>query len=416
MAGLLRGNKTFGEILDANRGAGPGFDLLRIGLAVTILASHASHLAGNHGALSALLKSIFHLHQQIGPAVSAAAPVAVGGEPPGEAVVGLGRPYTLSHVPMFFALSGFLVTGSALRTRNVFRFLGLRGLRIFPALLVELALSAFVLGAIFTTVPLKDYFSSAGFWSYFENLIGIVHFYLPGVFEHFTPSSKVNANLWTLPSEFDCYWIAAVLMVVGVMFNRVIFTWLLGIATVGLLIANSFFGFQVTNEILPGPVITYYFMVGVAFHLWRDKIPYSPAMFVVSVVVSSVLMMFTNTVYLYPALLTYVTVFIGLSPLPQFKLLKSGDYSYGVYLYGYPITQALIAAIPAIRGNFLLILASSLVVTFLFAAFSWHAIEKNVLKLKKYLSPKSAAISESLHPGATGVVEAEAMVAEPKQG
>jgi peptidoglycan/LPS O-acetylase OafA/YrhL len=35
-----------------------------------------------------------------------------------------------------------------------------RGLRILPALIVEVALSAFVLDAIFTTLPLSEYFTA----------------------------------------------------------------------------------------------------------------------------------------------------------------------------------------------------------------------------------------------------------------
>ena len=51
---------------------------------------------------------------------------------------------------MFFALSGFLVTGSALRTGRLVPFLGLRVLRLLPALFVEVTLSAIILGGIFT--------------------------------------------------------------------------------------------------------------------------------------------------------------------------------------------------------------------------------------------------------------------------
>jgi peptidoglycan/LPS O-acetylase OafA/YrhL len=64
---------------------------------------------------------------------------------------------------MFFALSGFLVIGSAFRTRRVLPFLTLRFFRIFPPLLVEVTLSAVVIGAIYTTLPLDGYYTSKGF-------------------------------------------------------------------------------------------------------------------------------------------------------------------------------------------------------------------------------------------------------------
>ncbi len=60
----------------------------------------------------------------------------------------------------------------------------LRALRLIPALAVEVTLSALLLGAFFTTLPLGRYLSSPELISYFGNVVGLVHFTLPGVFEH----------------------------------------------------------------------------------------------------------------------------------------------------------------------------------------------------------------------------------------
>jgi peptidoglycan/LPS O-acetylase OafA/YrhL len=75
----------------------------------------------------------------------------------------------------------------------VLPFLGLRFFRIFPALCVEVALSAIVIGALFTSLPLSEYFSSTGFFVYFGNILGIVQMHLPGV--TFGGNDVVNANL-----------------------------------------------------------------------------------------------------------------------------------------------------------------------------------------------------------------------------
>ena len=40
--------------------------------------------------------------------------------------------------------------------------------------------------------------------------------------------------------------------------------------------------------------------------------------------------------------------------LPKVPFLSSGDYSYGIYLYGFPFTQALVAMHPVFRGSGLL--------------------------------------------------------------
>src|SRR5271170_8071198 len=66
-------------------------------------------------------------------------------------------------LPMFFALSGFLVAGSLERSKTLITFLGLKAFRIVPALAGDVLLSALILGPIVTTVPLTTYFFSPEF-------------------------------------------------------------------------------------------------------------------------------------------------------------------------------------------------------------------------------------------------------------
>jgi peptidoglycan/LPS O-acetylase OafA/YrhL len=389
---------TFLHILDKNRGIGPGFDLLRLLLALSILASHCSGLSGHAGWLSSHLESALHLlFSSSEQAPHIATTQDASGAELLHRVSGPARPYVLSRVPMFFALSGFLVSGSAFRTRSLIPFLGLRVLRILPALFVEVTLSAVILGGLFTNFTLYDYYTSSGFLAYFLNIVGMIHFELPGVFTQ-NPQPVVNANLWTLPSEFHAYAITAVFIVSGLLFNRQIFTGIFLLATLPLLYANVFFGFGEGPLGLDGTTTVYYFFMGVLFFMWREKIIYSPTLFAISAIACYPLMLSSHTAFIYPALLTYITIFIGMSKLPQLSFLKTGDYSYGIYLYGYPITQALIAAVPVLRNDLSLLLAATTLCTFTFAYLSWHLVEKRVLFLKNYLSPRSAAISETMHP------------------
>lgn len=119
------------------------------------------------------------------------------------------RPVFAIVLPMFFALSGFLVAGSPVRCKTLISFLGLRVFRIVPALTVEVLLSALILGPIFTTKPLSEYFSSRSFFTYFLNVAGDVHFNLPGVFADNPHPSIVNGQLWTVPWELRCYMLLA---------------------------------------------------------------------------------------------------------------------------------------------------------------------------------------------------------------
>jgi peptidoglycan/LPS O-acetylase OafA/YrhL len=351
---------TFGSILDRHRGEGPGFGILRLGLAIAILRIHAVYLSRM--------------------------PVATAGGA-SDAPHGWSGPshvFFIFMVPAFFALSGFLVTGSALRLRATVPFLTFRLLRILPALLVEVTLSAIVLGATFTTLPIASYFRDPQFFRYFGNVGGWITFQLPGVFEA-NYVSIVNGNLWTLPAEFDCYLITAALMLTGLAYNRIALTAIMAVVTVALIGLNTFSDFAVTPEQLLPHTVTYYFFVGMVAYHWREYIFAGWGLFVLSAIGSYLLLNYEHTIYLAPIFVTYFTVFLGVKALPEIKWLRTRDYSYGIYLYGYPITQALVASVPSLRGHGLLVFVLATSCTMAFAAASWHTIERRALALKSRL-------------------------------
>ena len=295
------------------------------------------------------------------------------------------RPLQVCLVPMFFAVSGFLVAGSALRLRRTATFLAFRAFRIFPALLVEVTLSALVLGPALTLLPLKDYFADGQFYRYFGNILGFVTFTLPGVFTHNHWPDTVNANLWTLPSEFDCYFMTALLMLSGLIYNKKIFTVLFALATLAFIPLNLFTNFGVTETTMAPVVIDYYFFVGFLFYHYRDQITFSRIGFAAACVLAYGLLMFHHTEFLAPVFVTYIILFVGMTRFPPLPLLKTGDYSYGIYLYGFPITQALVAVFPGLQGHGWPTLLIAAAITCLFAAFSWHVIEKHALAQRKRL-------------------------------
>ena len=201
MIGVVRGG-TFGDALCLHRGEGPGFAILRLLLALAIFLIHARYLS------------------HLGGSPDPAAPAELGKEVQQDIGAWTAeRPFFVAQVAAFFALSGFLVTESALRVRYMSTFLAFRAFRIFPALFVEVTLSALLLGPLFTRLLLHEYFSNSQFFRYFGNIIGWIIFYLPGVFET-NRYNIVNANLWTLPSEFDCYFITALLMLTGAIISK----------------------------------------------------------------------------------------------------------------------------------------------------------------------------------------------------
>jgi peptidoglycan/LPS O-acetylase OafA/YrhL len=130
-------------------------------------------------------------------------------------------PFALCR-PSFSQLSlpclGFLFRGSLARTRP-HQFAILRVIRIIPALAVEVTLCAILLGLLFTEIPRSQYLASIQFYTYFLNIIGRIHFTLPGVFANNPGPSVVNGQLWTIPLEMECY-LALILLAVSTLLRR----------------------------------------------------------------------------------------------------------------------------------------------------------------------------------------------------
>lgn len=369
-----------GDILRLNKGEGPGFSAMRLILSLTILGAHSGWVAG--------------------------------ADTTGD-WTGLHGIFLLSLVPAFFALSGFLVTGSAMRTGAVRPFITLRLLRIVPALFVEVTLSALVLGPIFTTYLLFDYFTDIRFFEYFGNIVGRIRFELPGVFETNPVYDTVNQNLWTLKPEFYCYILMALMIGLGVLKSRALFTAFVAIMTVVATIAAFIHGFGVSEGNYHWTVVVFYFLVGCVYFHWRDHIKIHWSFFLAALGIAIFIMSLQRELaFFVPPFLTYCVVYIGMLPLTLPASLKKLDVSYGIYLYGFPIQQALVSQFSFVHGDGFVLFAVSAPITILFAWFSWIWIEKPFLKLKPYVigqKPASApAKTFQTMDGAPGFAKAVA--------
>lgn len=97
---LFNNFRSFGAVLDLNKGSGPGFDLLRLGLALLILLSHASKLDGHSGftaALTDLLKQALSIFDGGGHVVGYIPPAPVSSN--GTASTGITGPFVRALVP-----------------------------------------------------------------------------------------------------------------------------------------------------------------------------------------------------------------------------------------------------------------------------------------------------------------------------
>lgn len=304
--------------------------------------------------------------------------------------LGLPEPLFLSWVPLgplgvyiFFTISGYLIAESWDRDPHLGRFFARRALRIFPGLAVCIVLSAFILGSLLTTLSLKEYFESHYTWGYLRNIALYPIYYLPEIFTHNRVPNAVNGSLWSLPAEFFMYIIVAVL---GVMrSNRWAYLFLaLGF---GLL---SFFWAQRTLQIL----VVYatdvrqvvmcgiYFCVGSVFYKFDIKRYFSLSVIMLAVIALVSLEASIPTLAVAAwILLPVVTLAFGFEYSPSLnRLIRTGDYSYGIYIYAFPIQQTIVYLYPNISIRPYLLICS--VLTLICAVLSWHLVEQRALSLK----------------------------------
>jgi len=340
---------TIGSRLETVRSP-HGFDYIRIGLSICVLISHSFDLDDPAAA---------KLWTQTSPLAA----------------------YKLSILPMFFAVSGFLVASSLVRARTTEGFVALRIVRLLPALAMEVFLSALLLGPSVTTSPLRDYFSDPVFWRYFLNLLGDPQYVLPGVF-HDHPRPLVNPQLWTLPYELWCYGALALLGAMGLVRRR----------RIGLLIMLGFtlavWGIGLITPAPRGPWLYVWslpsaFLAGVVLFLYRDRVPWCRAWGLASLAVTALLYTWPQTRALAMLPIAYWIVWLGLFNPGASLLAGRHDYSYGVYLLAYPIQQ-LLWIWPPLRPWYANVLAA-LPLTLLAAAFSSHFVEQPVMGRKRQI-------------------------------
>jgi peptidoglycan/LPS O-acetylase OafA/YrhL len=301
--------------------------------------------------------------------------------------------FSLGHlgVDVFFVLSGFLVTRSLVSRPSLGAFVRARALRILPALTVNAWLTAFVLGAFVTTWPLGDYLTAPGTWLYaLRNSVtwplGVV-WDLPGVFETL-PVRSANGALWSLPWELTMY---AMLTASGVLLHRTrawsvaTFTralaLLAAIATLGHGL-NEAFDWTRRFEVVQALRLVALFTTAGVLHQWRDRVPMHPALLVVSLAaLATAFTLHGAAMALYPPALAYTVLWLGLAPCaPLSGYARLGDFSYGFYLWQFPVQQWIVLGSGPLTPGMLALLAFG--PTLVLAVLSWHLVEKPMLALK----------------------------------
>ena len=306
----------------------------------------------------------------------------------------------------FFGISGYLIAGSALRNRAG-RYLWQRFLRIFPAFWLCLAMTAFVFGVVawlhhpvVAHCGISCYFSSRANSPYgyiYRNLLLVVHQHsISG-----TPTGSLipyewNGSLWSLSYEFLCYLILMGLAVVGLLRHRGVI--LIGAVLLWMAVAvitltpsidkqfNLLHNYTAFNILK----LTTVFMVGTVIYLYRERVPDSgwvALLCTTSLVAclywptggSSPSFTFTASDLL-AALIAYPLLWLGIH-LPFHRIGQRNDYSYGMYIYGFPVAQLLVIWGVG-RWGPVPYTAMTMFCTAGLAMGSWWGVERHALRLK----------------------------------
>ena len=299
-------------------------------------------------------------------------------------------------VVTFFVISGFLVSASYIHRDNLFVFTEARCLRIFPALFVAVFFCAFVVGPWVTSFPLSEYFSHRGTWSFVWHnvtLLGGIHFRLPGVFLDNPWSGGVNGSLWTLPLELYMYCMVILIGALGILKQRVSFN------AVAIMLCLSLFALQHGWVHIDGLPVKYAtlamaYLAGVIFYVNREFISLNTV--TLALVVAAMFLLYGTVVWPVAQVFgfAYIILFISLHPaitLPSMD--RWGDYSYGVYIYAFPVQQLVVKYLST---SPLEVLLYTTLFTLPLAILSWYFIEKPALRLKgkiqmgqKWLDPRT---------------------------
>ena len=302
--------------------------------------------------------------------------------------------YSFSHlgVATFFIISGYLITQSSQNSTNWKSYIWKRFLRLIPGLIVVLLLCAFVLGPIVTTKSLSDYFRNKETYQFlFSTFLYVQNYSLPGVFTN-NPVPTVNGSLWTLAYEFTLYIAVLFCFLTSFFKNRhlLLILWIVFFLFRAYL-GEKYFWYSYASPYTLNLNMMYlfewsfYFLSGMLVFLFRDFkiVKFRFLLLLISLHVLFILLGQRELLYLSNYIFVpYLVFFLSFIPGKLNAIGKYGDYSYGIYIYAFPIQQLLVQILGT-NVSLSLFIIISIVTTFPFAFLSWHLIEKQALKLKK---------------------------------
>ena len=282
----------------------------------------------------------------------------------------------------FFAISGFLITSSRLRS-SFFPYLWRRCLRIFPGLWVCL----FAIVVVFVPVAIASGGSSAGVDS--STLSRFV--FSNGFFVHANVQigstlqsvpfrNSWDGSLWTLRYEFGCYLLLGIVMSIGFVRRRPQLLAVLFVCSVAMTVLALEFGVQISDTVTLAAYLATYFFAGSLLFVHANRIRLDALTLAVAMAWLAVAIVTGHAAATTALPLALVVMALGVTT-PLQRIGSHNDISYGVYIYAFPIQQVLV--ILGIQrygvGPFIVV---AIAATLPVALASWFLVERRALRLK----------------------------------
>ena len=362
---IVRARMSTISLADVYSRRGNNFDALRFALATAVIWSHCYALAGRP------MDPLFALTGQIDAGSLA--------------------------VEAFFVLSGFLITQSWDGDPDVRNFAVKRTLRLAPALVVALAFGALLVGPIVSSVPSVQYLLAPSTWEHFGGALLNRHLASPLLFVDNPVPHQLNASLWSLRYEILCYGIVAVIGVVAGARWAIVGPLLLA-GGLGAEAALAWSGAPGAGVPATLARLIAAFFAGSTLYAFRRQIPFSPLLATAAAAALAAGALVGGLRFVFPLAGAYLLLCLACwRALPLQGFGRYGDFSYGLYVFAYPLQQSIVQvagtaiSIPAFFGM-------AFGTTLVLAVLSWHFIEAPSLARK----PRRAQARTAEAPCPTG--------------
>ncbi len=338
-------------------GRSNNFDFLRLALAVLVIFSH-SYPLGTGSENAEPIKRMTH-GQMTGGAIA---------------------------VDLFFVMSGFLIAASAERSRSLLEFLKKRVRRIYPGF------CALAVVTLVVFLPLSGGGLAAGsvgkrMWNVLLQSLRLQEFGYAGAFAGEPYPEIINGSTWSIQYEFWCYIGVALLTAAGMLRLRWVVLGLFVGALVGSVVLQGeglVFGGKWLGVVFGSPQLWArllpLYLAGMVFYLFRERIRQSGwgAAGAVLALVGAGWVRFGWTA-VFPVAGTYLVFYLAYAPwLRLHGFGRFGDFSYGTYLYAFPVEQMVMKGFGHAVAPWVLF-AWATPVTLGLAAGSWYGVERRFL-------------------------------------